>query len=602
MECSKLNARALRTALTVLVCAGCSSEDRRAGPTTRSKPDRPRTRAATQTAPVTFASRKEPTKPPIPPAAQRLLRHLKGDDPNTRRNAAIALGRLGEPEAMWPLIQTGANDPDPNVRLAAVEAVAWWGEDPIGSWDAQWRKSLLAMRTPRQGMVDVDLSDWIQFFGEHTSTSYGINWRTLGELGIEPTTKVGRVRGNVPVVEALCRVLAGTGKPVGFTLSPRLCISSVQGLVAAIRRARRDRARAAAIRQWGERTEAGRRTLAKLQREIKSLSFSDIDLKDVIQFFREYSGAEIRVDWHTLLEVAGIEPSTKVFIEVGRTTADRTLHLVLQDVSLVTHPHHVECVVDDGVVFISTRKGVERRMAARKKPMPRLVPTRQEEEKRAVARLLAALKHKDPVVRRSVAWALGELRWFEAMWPLIQTAASDQDPNVRYAAAEAVTRLDPDPNDSIHREFRRRLLSRKIANLDIQNVDFGVAIQLIREHSDTSMYINYRSLAQIGVEGTTKISVRASNVTVGEALCRILAATGKPVGFAISHGAPLGITSVKELTGIVKAARQREARLETLRRWSTATEAGRRTMQKLRASIEVPYFENAALGDVVQYL
>jgi general secretion pathway protein D len=105
-------------------------------------------------------------------------------------------------------------------------------------------------------------------------------------------------------------------------------------------------------------TEADAALRDKLKREIERLSFAEIELKDVIQFLREYSDANIHVNWRALM-AAGIEQTTKVSVDVRKITVKRALDLVLRDVSgsgAATGPEsELRYVVDGGVLTISTK-------------------------------------------------------------------------------------------------------------------------------------------------------------------------------------------------------------------------------------------------------
>ncbi|MGB2823579.1 MAG: hypothetical protein WBF17_21545, partial [Phycisphaerae bacterium] len=99
----------------------------------------------------------------------------------------------------------------------------------------------------------------------------------------------------------------------------------------------------------------------KLRREIERLSFADIDFRDVIQFLREYSDANIHVNWRAL-QAAGIEQTTKVTVDVRKVTVERALRLILEDVSGAAAGADAELrhVVEDGVLKISTKVDLSR--------------------------------------------------------------------------------------------------------------------------------------------------------------------------------------------------------------------------------------------------
>ena len=93
----------------------------------------------------------------------------------------------------------------------------------------------------------------------------------------------------------------------------------------------------------------------KLARNIERLSFTDIDLKDVIQFLREYSGANIYVNWR-VLDAAGIRKKTKISLDLRNITVKRALGLVLRDISVERSgpDGQVGSVLDGDLVLVTT--------------------------------------------------------------------------------------------------------------------------------------------------------------------------------------------------------------------------------------------------------
>jgi HEAT repeat protein len=532
-----------------------------------------------------------------------LLPHLKADDRKTRRMAAVALGRLGEPESMWPLIQAGANDADPSVRLAAAEAVTRLSPDPDTALREQVWERLRTRRIARLHFVDIDLRDVMQFVREYTDTSSRVNWTALQVVGVEPSAQVSLSRRNIPICEAICLLCVKSRGPMGFSvgLGGPLRFSSVQDFVQRGRLERRERFRRAAIRQWSMHTEAGRGTLRKLEREIERLSSADIDFTDVVQFLREYARAKIDVDWPAL-RAAGIEQTTKVSTDVRKVTAARAMDLVLCDVSgaAAGADAALEYVVDDGVVFISTRQRVEQRMAARNRPMPRLLMTEADEDKQAAARLIAALKHKDSFVRRSAAWALGEIRPFEAMRPLIEAAAGDADAGVRRTAAMAVFRLPLEPE----RQWdpgTREILEARIEGDELGETPLRNVIWLLVPDEPTNLHSSWRALGADGIDINRKIAIRANEKTIAEAICLAAAAAGPDVGMVFNDGA-ISLARIGDMADRIQADRADRARRDALRKWALRTADGRQTLKKLEREIQIMSFEGIDFRGVIQFL
>jgi len=99
----------------------------------------------------------------------------------------------------------------------------------------------------------------------------------------------------------------------------------------------------------------------KLMRQIERLSFADINFEDVITFLREYSDANIHVNWNALIS-ASIEKTTRVSVDVRKITVKRALDLVLRDVSGAAAGADAELryVIDGGILTISTKSDLAR--------------------------------------------------------------------------------------------------------------------------------------------------------------------------------------------------------------------------------------------------
>ena len=98
----------------------------------------------------------------------------------------------------------------------------------------------------------------------------------------------------------------------------------------------------------------------KLKREIKKLSFTDLDLRDVLTFLHEYSGVDIQVNWRALGQV-GIEPTRKVSMDYRNVTVKHALDRVLiwasNNVEQESEPRYL---IQGGVLLISTKADLEK--------------------------------------------------------------------------------------------------------------------------------------------------------------------------------------------------------------------------------------------------
>ena len=98
-------------------------------------------------------------------------------------------------------------------------------------------------------------------------------------------------------------------------------------------------------------TEADRVARQRLHTRIPKLDFTNLEFKDVIEFFRTASNANFHVNWAALI-AAGVDKSTQVNLNLNEVTVEKALQLVLQDLSTNTK---LSYIIDDGVVKISTK-------------------------------------------------------------------------------------------------------------------------------------------------------------------------------------------------------------------------------------------------------
>jgi general secretion pathway protein D len=108
-------------------------------------------------------------------------------------------------------------------------------------------------------------------------------------------------------------------------------------------------------------SEANRETRQKLKAIIQQLDFEKIPFKDVVEFIRNVSGCSIYVNWKALT-LQGIDPSTEVTVHLTKVTVDKALATVLNDVG-GTNP--LQYILDEGVITISTREDLARRVTTR---------------------------------------------------------------------------------------------------------------------------------------------------------------------------------------------------------------------------------------------
>jgi len=282
----------------------------------------------------------------------------------------------------------------------------------------------------------------------------------------------------------------------------------------------------------------------KLERNMARLSFADIDFKDVITYLQEYSKANIHVYWRALI-AAGVEPTTKVSVDVRKVTVKRALELVLRYVSGVAAGSDAELcyMIDGGILTISTRSDLIQM------PVRRVYDVRDllmqdgsgvTQRERDLARDKLAENLMD-LIRHFIApesWAdlqsgasartPGVIQYFGGSLVVAQTGPNHQALAKLIEELREVQKTPKTQQASLKGEsaadaaLRKRLITRKIDRLSFADIDFKDVITFLQEYSDLSVHVNWRALTAAGIEQTTKVSVNVRKVTVKQALDLVL--------------------------------------------------------------------------------
>jgi general secretion pathway protein D len=103
-------------------------------------------------------------------------------------------------------------------------------------------------------------------------------------------------------------------------------------------------------------TEEDREVKRLLQRKQPQLEFDGIGFEKVVRFLREVSGVSIHVNW-AALEIAGIQRTSEVNVNLTSVTLEKALEVILSDLSASTGGlASLDYIIDDGVVTISTKQ------------------------------------------------------------------------------------------------------------------------------------------------------------------------------------------------------------------------------------------------------
>jgi hypothetical protein len=105
-------------------------------------------------------------------------------------------------------------------------------------------------------------------------------------------------------------------------------------------------------------TELDGNVAKKLEDSIP-VNFEANKLVHILDYYRNTTGINMFVDW-ARLEEAGVEIDQPVSLRLGNTPAGKSLKIVLHDASANSEPEPVDYMIMDGIVIISTKKGLAR--------------------------------------------------------------------------------------------------------------------------------------------------------------------------------------------------------------------------------------------------
>jgi len=103
---------------------------------------------------------------------------------------------------------------------------------------------------------------------------------------------------------------------------------------------------------FAAKSAANAQTRAQLDRVLPVVNFSNVTLKDAIDFLRDVSGSNIHVNWKAI-EAAGITPDTAINIKLRQVLLQKVLGLLLSEASGGTE---LAFYIDDGVIEITTKE------------------------------------------------------------------------------------------------------------------------------------------------------------------------------------------------------------------------------------------------------
>jgi len=213
---------------------------------------------------------------------------------------------------------------------------------------------LLLKNVERVSFSKMPLLRVLEYYSKITGLDFKADWAALRDVGITATTpvtlKARKIRFD-RLLDLTLNSIAPKRHPLAWRVSGKAVIISTQMRILLRNRLRLIPSTPARIPKGRLRK---RPSVVPRKKVIKRLDFSDISLKDAIDFLRDVSGANIHVNWRALKTI-GITRDTKVSLKARDVSVARALTLITDQLSVGQDKYSsVYWVVDEGVVEIST--------------------------------------------------------------------------------------------------------------------------------------------------------------------------------------------------------------------------------------------------------
>ena len=300
----------------------------------------------------------------------RLLALMKDPQAKTRAAAAAALGRIGERWVIEALIRLAATDKDPGVREAAVLAIVLLGGDPDDAEVLTAVGERLLQKIPRVDFQEAKLQDALMHVHESLILSWEIRGAALGLAGVEGSSPVSLRAVNQPAGVVICRLLLAfkSSKPLAFVCDLVPIYSTADDLA----EKPSPRLREAARRGYSQVGRANEKAWRKLGGPPGRRSYEDAPFGDVIRQLSQVAGVGVHMNPASLKKL-GIDAATPVNLRIvpHRSKGPKLKgneHTVLGAISAALEDvcyGDLDCLVDDGVLYIDTPENLDARMFAR---------------------------------------------------------------------------------------------------------------------------------------------------------------------------------------------------------------------------------------------
>ena len=234
-------------------------------------------------------------------------------------------------------------DPDEPPRPKTLEEREKEREEAERQARVEVFKGQLARPLPEVEFDDTPLADVLQFLRDVTALNLCVDRPALRAAGIDLNTRVSLRCQKVPVADVLHRALAVASPQLrhGVLGDGVLLVSTESALQAP---------REILLPDRGGDATANAVAGQALRRPLPHVHFENAHFADVVDFLKDVTNLDVRVDWPRLKE-AGVRPDAPVHMELSRVRVDEVLQLVIRDAA---GDAPVSVAVWDGKLVIGT--------------------------------------------------------------------------------------------------------------------------------------------------------------------------------------------------------------------------------------------------------
>src|SRR5881394_953582 len=109
---------------------------------------------------------------------------------------------------------------------------------------------------------------------------------------------------------------------------------------------------------FGAHSAANAQTRVTLDRVLPNITFTNVTLKEAVEFLRDVSGSNVHVNWKAI-EAAGVTQDTQINIKLRQVTLRKVLTLLLSEAS---GGAGLTFFIEDGVIEITTAELADNQM------------------------------------------------------------------------------------------------------------------------------------------------------------------------------------------------------------------------------------------------